>query len=322
MGGPLQHEQEETERTVDRRRLLRRAGTVAAGVAGAGVVTAVAAAPAEAAPGDPVVLGQSNSGGTATTTIANNSSAQPALTLGNPALVGGDAGPALRLTPSGAGLSPLAPTGSVSADETGTLWSSVQFGGDPGTAFVYTNATASMVVPLLEPQRVVDTRSAAGRVNIINQSGNLDGSGRLIAGRTIHVNLGDYVFFGLGVFGNLAVANATVAGFATIYPFGSARPVASSVNYGPGIASNFFMVADGWDPTDLDPSDAVSIFSQQTVHVILDVTGFVVGSYDQILVGATATAAAADGAARSAPSTLADRQRRAMQEVRKRRAAR
>jgi hypothetical protein len=301
--------------------LLRRAGTVAAGVAGAGVVAAAAAAPAEAAPGDPVLLGQEGDGGTATTTIANGNLTQPTLALGNRAVVGGEAGPALQLTPAGALLSPGAPTGSVSADETGTLWSSVQFGGEQGVAFVYTNAVASMLVPLLDPQRVVDTRSAAGRVNIINANGNLDGSGRLIAGRTIHVNLGNYVFFGLGMLGNLAVANATVAGFGTIYPFGSPRPVASSINYGTGIASNFYTVGLGWDPSDGDPSDAVSIFSQQTVHIILDVTGFIVGSYDQILVGATASAAAADGAARSAGSALADRQQRAMQEVRKRRAA-
>ncbi|MGQ5260471.1 hypothetical protein ACTWLT_06900 [Micromonospora sp. ZYX-F-536] len=41
------------DNTVDRRRLLRRAGTVAAGLAGTGVVGAAAATSAEAAPGDP-----------------------------------------------------------------------------------------------------------------------------------------------------------------------------------------------------------------------------------------------------------------------------
>ncbi|HTF09972.1 MAG TPA: hypothetical protein VK659_17535, partial [Asanoa sp.] len=76
---------ETPESNLGRRRLLRRAGTVAAGVVGAGAVGAVAAAPAQASPGDPVVQGTNNNGDTT----------EPLVTLNNPS------GPALNLAPSG-----------------------------------------------------------------------------------------------------------------------------------------------------------------------------------------------------------------------------
>ncbi|MGW1452950.1 hypothetical protein ACWCO3_32595, partial [Micromonospora sp. NPDC002411] len=56
---------------MNRRRLLRRAGTVAAGVAGTTVVGAAVAAPAQAAPGDPVVQGASNAAGATTTELTS-----------------------------------------------------------------------------------------------------------------------------------------------------------------------------------------------------------------------------------------------------------
>jgi hypothetical protein len=50
-------------------------------------------------------------------------------------------------------------------------------------------------VPLSAPNRILDTRSSAGRASILDASGNLNSSGMLIGGKTIHVNLTSLVNF-------------------------------------------------------------------------------------------------------------------------------
>jgi hypothetical protein len=99
----------------DRRRLLRRAGTLAAGMAGAGVAGAVAATPAQAADEGPMK-------------IEIHSPNTPALELRNTFEVPEthEAGPALRLVPLGDSLYREAPAGSLSADRFGIPWVAVQ----------------------------------------------------------------------------------------------------------------------------------------------------------------------------------------------------
>lgn len=308
--------QEEQEHAVDRRRLLRRAGTVAAGVAGAGVVGAVAApGAAQAAPGDPVLQGRANNVGTAdTTTIANSGGGSPTLALTNSGTdAEGFAGPALRLTPSGA-ISPGAPTGSLSVDEGGGLWQVVEFDAVRYQAAVYSNANANITVPLAVPQRVLDTRSAASRENVINK-GELDSAGRVKKGATIHVNLGSYVLLGVGLLGNLTVVNPVAGGYVTVYPYLAPRPNISSINFNAGgVLSNFTATAIGWDPANEELLDVVSIFCQQSTHVLLDVVAFIVGSPDQILAGFSAQARSAG------PSTEEARRQLALKKVQQKRA--
>jgi hypothetical protein len=83
------------ENAVDRRKLLRRAGTVAAGIGAAGVATAVTASPASATDGQPIVQGVTNTGA-ATTTVT--STASSTLTLSNTAADGSPGAP-LTLPP-------------------------------------------------------------------------------------------------------------------------------------------------------------------------------------------------------------------------------
>ena len=80
----MAQEQTPADRTVDRRKLLRRAGTVAAGLAGAGVVGAVATNPANAADGGNLTLGAANEESTPTSLTNINTVATGAtLTLGS-----------------------------------------------------------------------------------------------------------------------------------------------------------------------------------------------------------------------------------------------
>ncbi|MEK8108848.1 hypothetical protein NKG94_36200 [Micromonospora sp. M12] len=175
---------ENQDKTVDRRRLLRRAGTVAAGVAGSTVVGAAVAGPAQAAPGDPVILGSNiNSAGNATTALTSTA-AGPTLRLANPAITNeGDlalARPSLQLTPSGNYLHQDSETGSIGMDTFGNLQVVAgQYADEAIVEFVHTTGNSNRIVPIT-PQRVVDTRSAAGRQWIINGSSTtLDSTGRL-----------------------------------------------------------------------------------------------------------------------------------------------
>jgi hypothetical protein len=295
---------EKQERKVNRRRLLRRAGTVAAGVAGAGVVGAAVGSPAEAAPGDPVLQGQANDAGTATTGATANSLAGPTLQLSNTALATDpsnfqQAGAPLQLTPSGDYISPTAPVGSISADVDGFVWTVSRTSTTPSPTFLYNSLYANMTVPLDTPQRALDTRFGAGsqygdqRRNILNASGNLDSQFRLIGGKTIHINLAEYVYFGEMVFGTLTIVSPTGNGFATIFPYGTSRPLPSSINYNGQNIANYTACRIGFDG---NYTDVVSIFSQFTTHVIFDVVAFSAGARGQVNVAGAGIAAAGKSA--------------------------
>ncbi|MFC7547132.1 hypothetical protein ACFQUZ_12285 [Plantactinospora sp. GCM10030261] len=256
-------------------------------MAGAGVVSAAAAGPAQAAPGEPVVQGQTVTAG-ATTTGITSSGTGATLQLANTRLQGDFASPALRMAPSGIDLAGDAPLGSIGMDEGYNLRvATFEYDGSSLTDYVHTSGNANRIVPI-QPQRVIDTRSAASRARIINAAGNLDSSGRVIGGRTIHVDLSDFLFYADAVFGNLTVVSPVAGSFLTLYPYGGSRPVASSINFSAGaVLSNAYAVGVGYDD---NYSDAVSIFSGTTAHVILDITAAVVGvgEVEPLIMGAGA----------------------------------
>jgi hypothetical protein len=269
----------EIDKPTDRRRLLRRAGTLAAGVAGAGVAGGVAATPARADQGDPVIQGENNDAGN-TTGLTIHSPSGATLELRNTFEVpeSREAGPALRLVPLGDSLYDEIPAGSLSADRLGIPWVSVLVQ-DPSLTFsyqVHTDFNSNTTVPII-PTRVVDTRNAAGRTRILNRSV-LDSAGRLLKGQTMHVNLGDIAFFPDAVLLNATVTGQVTAGYLTVYGFGSARPGVASINYSPNEnLSNFVFTASGEDSANLADA-AISVYSSQLAHVVLDVVGFVVSS--------------------------------------------
>ncbi|KAB1937337.1 hypothetical protein F8271_19355 [Micromonospora sp. ALFpr18c] len=278
------------DNTVDRRRLLRRAGTVAAGLAGAGVTAAATAASAEADPGDPVLQGADNDAGSATTLRSSSDTAT--LRLANAKVTTGPNGkaltaPTLRLAPNGTGLSAQAEIGSIGMDTTGTIWAAS--GNYRHYGFVdrvHTSANSNRIVPVI-PQRVLDTRTPQGRVNIhdpggLAAPGDLDSTGRLLGGRTIEVTLAGYVFIADAVFGNVTVTGSVAGSFLQIFPAGLPRPTSfSTINFETNqTVSNAFMSGVNWS------TDRISIYAARTTHVIIDVVAFVIGFgevYPQIL---------------------------------------
>ncbi|MBM0234626.1 hypothetical protein JNW91_24055 [Micromonospora sp. STR1_7] len=271
---------EHEDKTVNRRRLLRRAGTVAAGVAGSTVVGAAIAAPAQAAPGDPVVQGANNAAG-ATSTSLTSTAAGATLQLGNTnTTTAGDgtvlARPALRLTPSGEVLHGDSLGGSIGMDTYGNIQVVSEFGGGKYLEYVHTTGNSNQIVSIV-PQRLVDTRSAGSRASILNASSTtLDSSGRLRDGQTIHIDLSEFSYFADALFGNLTVTTAVASGFVQIFPYGSPRPANfSTINYLPNqVISNSFMSGVGYDD---EYTDVISVYAARTTHIIIDVVAFVIG---------------------------------------------
>jgi hypothetical protein len=282
----------EERRPVGRRALLMRGGAVAAGAAGAVAAGAAVAAPAGAAVSDPVLQGEVNNVGTnaaATEITADNAPATPTptLVLTN---TGGDTGsteasPSLRLTPAASALvlpSSATAGGDLLAGGDGNLWFTHAIPSvGPVAATVHTDVTDNLFVPLNAPNRILDTRSSAGRASILDASGNLNSSGMLIGGKTIHVNLTSLVNFANAVTANLAVTGSTGAGFITLWSGAVARPGTSVINYTAGQTISNLTVT-GLAEFSSAATDTIAIFANVTTHVVLDVAGFAVGNAGQV----------------------------------------
>jgi hypothetical protein len=292
-GSSEESEQDEGKRSLARRALLTRGSIVAAGVVGAGAVATAVAGPASAAAGAAVLQDTVNDAGTSTTPTeldaANNTT--PTFILGNTGVdtTNEGAGPNLRLTPSTAsGSEPTASTvgGDLTATGTGVytgaLWFTHDFGGTPAdivAAPVHTEATANVYAPLPSPVRILDTRSAAGRANIVNASGNLNSSGQLEAGKTIYINLDSQVFFAETVFANVTVTTTEAAGDLVLWSGATALPSTSSINYAKGeTLANF--VACGVAEHSATVANAIAIYTTETTHVILDLVGFIMPGFE------------------------------------------
>ncbi|MEP7047951.1 MAG: hypothetical protein ABI949_14775, partial [Ilumatobacteraceae bacterium] len=67
---------------------------------------------------------------------------------------------------------------------------------------------------------------------------------------------------------NVTVVDALGAGFVTVYPCGSARPLASSVNFVAGsTVANAVLVKVG-------DAGQVCVFTQSATHLVVDVNGY------------------------------------------------
>ncbi|HEU4543039.1 MAG TPA: hypothetical protein VFR23_18050 [Jiangellaceae bacterium] len=247
-----------SEPAVDRRALLRRGGGILAGVAGIGALNAAIATPASGDPGQPVLQGFDNNAQTTKTTLRSSN------VDATYEVVNSGTGAPVRL-----GTQPLSIVSGAEPGDLHNLDGDLHYTHIAGfPSLVYSDFTANMFVPIT-PARAVDTRTAGGRSRIINPS-SLDAQGRLRGGQTMRVNLADFVFFGLAIYGNVTVTQPTAAGFVTMFPMGT-RPPTSTVNFVTGqTVANFAVCGIGFDATF---DDFVSIFASQTTHVILDITG-------------------------------------------------
>lgn len=120
--------------------------------------------------------------------------------------------------------------------------------------------TAGAYAPLV-PTRILDTRPAAG------------GAGIRPAGSTLEVTVAGLA--GVPAQATAVILNATAVfpagqGWLTSYPTGTARPLASDLNYAPGeVRPNLVVVKVG-------TGGKVSLFTSNTTDVVLDVAGYFV----------------------------------------------
>lgn len=293
------------ERAVDRRRLLRRAGTVAATVAGAGAVGAAMGSPAAAAPGDPVAAGATTSAGTLNTRLENSSSANPTLTLANAAESneGGflEAGPQLRLEPNGDYV--LGPVGSLGVSVDGTLWTSVPaLGGGTAPDFVRTGAN-STIVQSFAPVRILDTRTSSGRAGVLNKSV-IDSGGYLRENQTLHLSLDSLFVWAWTIFANITVIPGEADGKVLAWPSGQPKPAqGTNVNWiAKATIGNFAAISVGSTTVNgIVADNAISVFTNKNARIVIDIAGAVV-NYPSDVISSAAFATAEAGSVRTRPA--------------------
>jgi hypothetical protein len=262
----------ETERPLDRRLLLR-GGAVLAGAAGVTVIgAAMGPTAAQAADGQTAVVGQPNTADSTTSLAigAAQGSAAPTLALSNAA------GPVLRLT-SGSGYDGGLKIGEVAVTEDGP---EIGVDGGAGAGAVTTWLATGLdldQIPItlpINPERLLDTRTAAGREGVRTTSrGALNSNHQLKAGAWLDVAIATTDFYGLeAAFLNVTAATPSANGFIAAYPPGP-RPGISTLNYVKNqSAANATFILTG--VADEDPDwYVVRIFSTATTHVAVDLTG-------------------------------------------------
>ncbi len=122
----------------------------------------------------------------------------------------------------------------------------------------------------LAPARFLDTRTTGETID--NQ---FEKGGKLDAGEEITVQIagrGDVPANAVGVVMNVTAVAGEAVGFVTVHPCVSPRPLASSINYTPGVNLGNELVSG------LDASGQVCLYSKEAVHLTIDVVGYVVAN--------------------------------------------
>jgi len=280
-------------RSINRRRLLRRAGTIAAAVAGAGAVAAVAT-PAEAANGDPVLAGLGVTA-TNTTTISAHDLAEPTLKLENNT-TGAPLAVLPLVTNLGTGTteqpSLASPVGSLFGDDFGDFWGI----GDPDATgryrnLLYSPTWATMVVPI-SPIRYMDTRNK--RQFIVPGSASFDSIGRVLPKNSntvpdLVLDLSSIFAQGFGaVQANFSVLRPVTSGFASLWDAGP-FPGTATILYNPVMVelSNFTQTLIG-------PDQTIRLKTNRAAQFVFDIVGFVMTNpFEQFTSLVTATGAQA-----------------------------
>jgi hypothetical protein len=121
----------------------------------------------------------------------------------------------------------------------------------------------------LVPARVLETRRGSAATTVDRK---LQGIGRIAAGTTLEVPVtgrGGVPATGVGaVMVNATAINPSKHGFATIFPCGSPRPTASSLNYAPGdVTPNAVFAKVG-------TGGKICIFTLADIDMVIDVNGW------------------------------------------------
>lgn len=281
----------EPEANLARRNLIR-GGAIALGAAGAAVaVEALSAGKAQAANGDPIAAGVPNTA-TSKTTLAMNGSGSPTLELTNAS------GSALKLTPTTAAPGTISPGELISRANGPDVV--VDYGDGPELTYLATGFDLPPSTIAFEPFRVMDTRSAAFRAEVVRASTSswFDSSKRVKAGAWIDVAIAaDEPGFDLfAAYLNVTAIGAPARGNLTVYPTGAPTPASSNLNY-PATTSiaNLCFVAPALYANQWCVRVKVNVAA---THVILDFSGAV--GFFPVSAGAARTSAKVSRAKQSA----------------------
>ena len=150
--------------------------------------------------------------------------------------------------------------------------------GDGGKVCIYTHARSHFVVDVtgyfpsgsdyrpLTPARLLDTRPGMATVD-----GRDAGGGAGAAGSVLELDVtgrGGSASDAAAVSLNLTATETGGAGFATVYPCGSSRPEASTINYGPGVTIANGIIAK------VGSGGKVCIYTHARAHLIVDIDGY------------------------------------------------
>lgn len=250
------------------RRHLLRGSAILAGAAGATALgAALVPSSAQAAEGDPLILGNTNASnfGTFLQIGGLNGSGSPALRLSN------GYGPALSLEGSTRNENVRLDVGHLAGSPAGPF-----LGTTDGTTYLATGLDLDLLpLPVaFTPERLLDTRTTAGRRNIVaaSKKGAVNTQGQLTAGSWIDIGVWptDNATAFEAAFVNLTVTRGVKAGYLTAYPAGTALPTTSTLNFSPdSTIANGAFVATGESASTF----AVRIYASQTAAVLMDVTG-------------------------------------------------
>ncbi|MEZ5216257.1 MAG: DUF4331 domain-containing protein [Ilumatobacteraceae bacterium] len=148
--------------------------------------------------------------------------------------------------------------------------------GADGTVCLYLSTSTDVIVDLVgyvpagsslvvsDPERVLETRQAAGFVNYSGQ--------KPIAGQTIELKVTGFGTTQIpdtagAVFLNLTATESTPGGYATVYPCGSPRPTASNLNFTDQSTPNLVLSSIG-------EGGRVCIFTSASTHLVADINGY------------------------------------------------
>jgi len=132
-----------------------------------------------------------------------------------------------------------------------------------GTVCVYSHQAADVILDIFGVFPSNEDFSPVGPIRVVDTRRN---GSRVAAGSTLTVNVGaGYADKSISV--NLAVTDASGAGFAALYACDQPRPSTSSLNYQPGQA-----IANGVI-TKVSSTGTVCVYSHQAADVILDIFG-------------------------------------------------
>ena len=145
-----------------------------------------------------------------------------------------------------------------------------------GTVCLYTSRSSDLVVDLqgyepgtsnyvpLVPERVLETRPAEGQVGY---SGLKPTNGQTVEVKVTGFGTSQIPATAGSVLLNVTATAADGPGFATVYPCGSPRPLASNLNYNGDTTTNLVSakVGDG---------GRVCIYTQTSTHLLADVNGY------------------------------------------------